>query len=37
MSVGRNAPPGRKVGHLASRTTGRRTSQKEQLKGKGVK
>lgn len=35
-AVARNAPPGRKVGHIAARTTGRRTSLKEQLKHKDV-
>ncbi len=31
-ATSRNAPPGRKVGHLAARTTGRRSSLKMQLK-----
>lgn len=31
-TVSRRAPPGQKVGHIAARTTGRRTSQKMKLK-----
>ncbi len=34
-TVARNAPPGSKVGHIAARTTGRKSSLKEQLKVKG--
>ncbi|MCX8200467.1 MAG: 50S ribosomal protein L2 [Candidatus Micrarchaeota archaeon] len=33
-ATAKNAPPGRKVGHIAARSTGRRTSLKMQLKGK---
>lgn len=33
-SVARNAPPGQKVGHIAARTTGRKTSLKTRLKEK---
>jgi len=33
-ATARNAPPGRKVGHIAARSTGRRTSLKMELKSK---
>lgn len=33
-ATARNAPPGRKVGHIAARSTGRKTSLKAQLKSK---